>query len=62
MIQKQMYSMDEFCKSHSISRSTFYRLIREGNAPEYIKVGTKTLISIEAAEKWRNNQINIETQ
>lgn len=46
-------SVTEFCHSHSISRTTFYELVKRGEAPRFMKVGTRTLISAEAAAEWR---------
>jgi len=48
-----MSSVAEFCHQHGISRGTFYKLLGEGRGPKAIKVGRRTLISIEAAEEWR---------
>lgn len=46
-------SVAAFCKSHGITRPTFYKLAKEGRAPRFMKVGSRTLISIEAAADWR---------
>jgi hypothetical protein len=46
-------SIDEFCKDHRISRATFYNLKKVGKAPAEMVVGTRRLISDEAAEAWR---------
>ncbi len=46
-------SVDEFCRSHRISRYTFYNLLKEGRGPSIMKVGARTLISSEAAAAWR---------
>lgn len=51
----QAYSVAEFCKAHSISRSFFYGLLKSGRGPRICKVGNRTLISREAAFEWRNN-------
>lgn len=48
-----MFSVAEFCRAHSISRGTFYALLKEGRGPTISKVGRRTLISAEAAEAWR---------
>ncbi len=59
MIHKHTYSIDEFCRLHNIGRTTFYSLLKEGKAPEIMKIGVRrTLISMEAAEKWRNSLSN----
>lgn len=59
MLQKYTYSIDEFCRLHNIGRTTFYNLLKNGIAPDVMKIGRKTLISVEAAEKWRNSQSKI---
>ena len=46
-------SIDGFCQRHRISRRTFYQLQAEGRGPRIMKVGTRTLISREAAAEWR---------
>lgn len=58
MIQKHTYTIDEFCQLHNISRTTFYSLMKQGNGPAIMKVGRRTLISVVAAEKWRNSLSN----
>ena len=45
--------MGKFCHAHRISRGTFYKLLSEGRGPTAIKIGTRTLITAEAAEEWR---------
>lgn len=47
------FTVSEFCAAHGISRGTFYTLLSEGIAPVTFLVGTRRLISIEAAQKWR---------
>ncbi len=46
-------SIQQFCQAHSISEDFFYKLKRQGEAPRLMKVGTRTLISLEAAAEWR---------
>jgi len=46
-------SIDEFCAAHCLSRSMFYKLICQGRAPRLMTVGTRKLISEEAAAEWR---------
>jgi len=50
---KACYSIDEFCSAHAISRAMFYKLRAAGKAPVTMSVGTRTLISCEAAANWR---------
>ena len=47
------YTIEEFCKSHKISRGTFYNLAKDGRGPVIMKVGSRTIISAEAAADWR---------
>jgi predicted DNA-binding transcriptional regulator AlpA len=50
---KACYSVDEFCSAHAISRAMFYKLRSEGKGPKTMSVGSRTLISLEAAADWR---------
>ena len=50
---KACYSVDEFCSAHAISRAMFYKLRANGRAPRTMAVGSRTLISYEAATEWR---------
>ncbi|MET4086665.1 helix-turn-helix domain-containing protein [Bradyrhizobium sp. S3.5.5] len=52
-VQRTAFSVAEFCEAHRISQMTFYRLARTGRGPRVMKVGRRTLISIEASEAWR---------
>lgn len=46
-------SVSEFCAAHGVSRDTFYQLIRRGEGPTVMRVGRRTLVSVEAAAEWR---------
>ena len=46
-------SVEKFCEMHSISRSLFYKAMKEGWAPRTMVVGRRRLISAEAAKEWR---------
>jgi hypothetical protein len=46
-------SVVQFCERHNITKPTFYELVKRGTAPRIMKVGRRTLISIEAAADWR---------
>lgn len=48
-----VFSVDEFCRVHRISRSLFYKELLSGRGPKIMKVGRRTLISAEAATEWR---------
>jgi hypothetical protein len=47
------FSVYGFCIAHGLSRSKFYGMLREGEGPRVMKAGTRTLISVEAAQAWR---------
>jgi predicted DNA-binding transcriptional regulator AlpA len=47
------FSIPEFCRRHGISRAHFYNLWKSGEAPTVMRVGRRTLVSAEAAAKWR---------
>ncbi len=48
------FSVAEFCRRHRISSQLFYKLRSE--MPDSFKVGNRTLISREAAERWRRER------
>jgi hypothetical protein len=50
------YSIPKFCELHNICRATFYNLRKAGKGPRLMKVGTRTLISVEAAADWRRER------
>jgi hypothetical protein len=50
---KPVYTVAEFCSAHRISRSKLYQLWQAGEGPRVIVVGTRKLISTEAAAAWR---------
>jgi hypothetical protein len=49
-------SIEKFCKDHGFSRATYYNLKALGKAPVEMAVGTRRLISDEAAERWRRDR------
>jgi len=51
--RKAASSIDEFCAAHSISRAMFYKLLKQGNGPRLMNVGTRKLVSDESAAEWR---------
>ena len=52
-VQRSAYSVLEFCTAHRISRAKLYQLWQEGQGPDRIRVGSRVLISVEAATRWR---------
>jgi hypothetical protein len=52
------YSVDEFCARHRISVQLFYKLKPLGLMPVTFRLGTRVLISREAAAAWRRAREN----
>ena len=52
-LEADAMSIETFCARHGISRATFYLMRADGRAPTMMKVGTRILVSREAAEAWR---------
>ena len=48
-----MQSVPSFCADNGLSRSLFYRLLRDKRGPRVTKIGRRSLISAEAAAEWR---------
>src|SRR4051794_40045351 len=46
-------SILQFCEAHSISEDFYYKLKRQNQGPDEMKVGARRLISIESAAAWR---------
>jgi hypothetical protein len=47
------YSVQEFCERHRISRPFFYKLLAQGLGPRVLRLGSRTLVTREAAAAWR---------
>jgi hypothetical protein len=54
--ERMAYSIRQFCEAHGISVDTYFRMRRAGLGPATMKVGARTLISIEAAAAWRRER------
>ena len=50
---RSLLSVPVFLAEHGLSRSLFYRLLKEGRGPRLTKIGRRILISAEAAAEWR---------
>lgn len=51
-IQKLAFSLEEFAKAHSLSRSTVYKELNSGRL-KVSKVGRRTIVTAEQAAEWR---------
>lgn len=52
-VPQAAYSVAQFCAAHGFTKVMFYKLMKQGRGPRIMKVGTRTLISVEAAADWR---------
>ena len=50
------YSIQQFCQLHGISLDFYFKLARRGLGPKVMKVGARTLISVESAAAWRRDR------
>lgn len=51
-----VYTIEEFCELHRISRSLYFKLRKKGEGPRLMQVGKRVLISYEAAADWRRER------
>lgn len=54
---RKAYAIRDFIESYGVSRSYVYELFNRGDL-EYVKVGKRTLIPVESAERWFNSLSN----
>ena len=47
------YAIREFCAAHRLSESMYFKLRNQGLGPDEMSVGSRRIISVEAAERWR---------
>lgn len=52
VLEMKSFTVAEWCLLHHISRSMFYKLAHQGEAPKTFKVGTSTRISEAANAAW----------
>jgi predicted DNA-binding transcriptional regulator AlpA len=51
-VERRAFTLNKFCQAHGISRAMFYKLLKAGQAPRFAKIGSKILITTEAAAEW----------
>jgi hypothetical protein len=54
--QAAAFSIDEFCRAHRLSPSTYFKLKVDGIGPREMRVGSRVLISQESAAAWRRER------
>ncbi|MET4198754.1 hypothetical protein [Bradyrhizobium sp. LA6.12] len=52
-LPRMALNIPEFCEAFRISEDFYFKLKRQGEGPREMKVGKRTLISVEAANEWR---------
>jgi predicted DNA-binding transcriptional regulator AlpA len=57
-MNRQAWTIHEFCQAHAISRATFYNLQKRNMAPRVMRVGARRLVSEAAAAEWRQQMEN----
>jgi hypothetical protein len=50
------YTIPQFARAHGFSEAMYHKLKRQGLAPVEMAVGTRRLISVEAAAAWRRTR------
>jgi predicted DNA-binding transcriptional regulator AlpA len=55
-VEREVYSIDEFCAAHGISRWTYYKMKKDGTGPREMRIGDRGFVSVDAAAKWRKAQ------
>jgi predicted DNA-binding transcriptional regulator AlpA len=61
-VQPQALTIIQFCEAFGISEAFYYKLKRQGIGPKEMKLGTRILISMEAAAQWRTERENAAEQ
>jgi hypothetical protein len=46
-------SIKQFCEAHNLSEAMFHKIRNAGQGPRLMHVGSRVLISLEAAAEWR---------
>ena len=49
----KVFTVQQFCDNYQIGRNLFYKMVASGTGPALMKVGRRTLISLQAANEWR---------
>jgi excisionase family DNA binding protein len=52
----QTLTINQFCEAENLSRTTLYKLWREGRGPRWFLIGSSRRISAEARARWRHER------
>lgn len=55
-MELEAFTIDEFCRAHKFSRASYFNLKKDGCGPREMRVGTRVIISREAAADWRRDR------
>jgi hypothetical protein len=50
--QRRVFSIEEFCAEYRISPARYFSMKRMGQGPREMKLGSRTLIRVAAADEW----------
>jgi len=53
VIEREAYTIEEFCRSHAISRGTFFNMRATGTGPREKRAMGRVLITKDSAREWR---------
>jgi len=54
--RRMAFTIDEFAEAHRMSRGMVYKLWKAGIGPRWMNVGSKRIITDEAAAEWRRER------
>jgi predicted DNA-binding transcriptional regulator AlpA len=52
-MEREAFTIPQFCDAHGFSRAHFFNIQSRGEGPRVMHVGSRVLISKEAAADWR---------
>ncbi len=55
-IEIRAYTVPQFCDAYGIGKSLLYKLVKANKGPRLTKIGTRTLIAADEAERWFKSQ------
>jgi hypothetical protein len=53
-IPQQAMSIRQFAHAHDLSIDTYFQMQKDGIGPDVMRIGGRTLISVESAARWRS--------
>jgi hypothetical protein len=54
--ERDAYSIVEFCRRNGFSVSFHHKLQRQGIGPKLMRLGARTLVTVEASDTWRRER------